>query len=219
MCRDISNCKPQIDERDGRDFEMKKADKKKKTSSKPAAKIIAPPGDITFYRADEKPYGAFSNLYRREITFEGRVFPTSEHAYQAGKARKQEVREWILSAPTPGLVAMAAHGLYTWDITPNWAKIKFDRMRNVLRAKFTQHQDLRSLLLSTHDKRLVESGRVDNAVNRVWGEVNGKGQNMLGLLLMEIRAELRSAINHPVQPKRTKKRATQARAKQRRRVS
>jgi len=64
-------------------------------------------------------------------------------------------------------------------------------MRGVLRAKFTQHDDLRKLLLSTEDARLVESATVDNEVNRLWGEVNGKGRNMLGELLMELRAELR----------------------------
>lgn len=151
--------------------------------------------EIEFYRANEKPYGPFSNLYRRQMFFEGREFPTAEHAYQAGKARKDAVREWILSAPSPSLVAMAAHGLYTWDIVPNWSATKFDRMRAVLKSKFTQHNDLKELLLSTGSARLVEVGKVDNAVNRTWGEVNGKGKNMLGVLLMELRAELRNEIS------------------------
>ncbi|WP_031334882.1 NADAR family protein, partial [Rhodopseudomonas sp. B29] len=43
-------------------------------------------GEIRFYRANEKPYGAFSNLYKSPIEFEGQTFPTAEHAYQAGKA-------------------------------------------------------------------------------------------------------------------------------------
>lgn len=148
--------------------------------------------EVRFYRANEKPYGVFSNLYEREILFENRIYPTAEHAYQAGKPRKEEVRDWILSAPTPALVAMAAHGLYTWDIVSNWSMIKKDRMRAVLRAKFTQHPDLGELLLSTKDARLIEAGRVNNAVNRFWGEVNGRGRNTLGLLLMEIRDELRN---------------------------
>ncbi len=147
--------------------------------------------EITFYRANEKPYGAFSNLYPRKILFEGREYLTSEHAYQAGKARKEEVREWILNAPKPSLVAMAAHGLYTWDIVPDWSRIKYDRMRRVIRAKFTQHEDLRELLVSTGEARLVERGRTNNEVNRLWGEVNGKGRNMLGIILMEVREELR----------------------------
>lgn len=178
----------------------------KKESSPPARKQVAVnhPADgsglreIKFYRANEKPYGALSNLYRREVEFEGRIYPTSEHAYQAGKASKPAVRDWILSAPSPSLAAMAAHGLYTWDIVPNWSQIKFDRMRAVLRAKFSQHEDLRELLLSTGQARLVEAGTVNNAVNRLWGQVDGKGENMLGVMLMELRAEL--AKSKPATP-------------------
>jgi ribA/ribD-fused uncharacterized protein len=147
--------------------------------------------DIRFYRASEKPYGAFSNLYRREIEFEGELFQTSEHAYQAGKARKPDVKKWLMQAPSPSLLAMAAHGLYYWDVAPGWSRSKFDRMRRVLRAKFTQHLDLQIMLLSTGDARLVESATVDNEVNRLWGEVDGVGKNMLGVLLMELRTQLR----------------------------
>lgn len=152
--------------------------------------------EIRFYRASEKPYGAFSNLYRREVEFEGETLATSEHAYQAGKARKPVVRKWLLAAPSPALLAMAAHGLYYWDVAPGWSTSKFDRMRGVLRAKFTQHADLSKLLLSTGDARLVESATVDNEVNRLWGEVNGVGKNMLGVLLMEIRDELRQEAEY-----------------------
>lgn len=150
--------------------------------------------EVRFYRASEKPYGAFSNLYRREIEFEGERFATSEHAYQAGKARKPEVRKWLMEAPSPALLAMAAHGLYVWDINSDWSRIKFERMKRVLQAKFTQHEDLRQLLLSTGTARLVESATVDNAVNRLWGEVGGVGKNKLGELLMEVRAELTATV-------------------------
>lgn len=147
--------------------------------------------EIRFYRASEKPFGVFSNLYRREIEFEGETFATSEHAYQAGKPRKPAVRKWLMEAPSPALLAMAAHGLYYWDVAPGWSTSKFDRMRAVLRAKFTQHPDLLELLLGTGEARLVEAATVDSEVNRLWGEVNGVGRNMLGKLLMELRAELR----------------------------
>lgn len=149
--------------------------------------------EIRFYRANERPYGAFSNLYKRPVELDGVVYPTSEHAYQAGKARKAAVRDWLMSAPSPALLAMAAHGLYYWDISPGWSKTKFDRMRRVLMAKFTQHEDLKRLLLETGDARLVESATVDNEVNRLWGEVDGVGKNMLGTMLMEVRQQLRDA--------------------------
>lgn len=155
--------------------------------------------EIRFYRASEKPYGAFSNLYRREILFDDENFATSEHAYQAGKARKPEVKAWLMSAPSPALLAMAAHGLYYWDVAPGWSRTKFDRMRAVLRAKFEQHPDLSDLLLSTGSARLVESATVDNEVNRLWGEVNGQGRNMLGMMLMELRDTLRAERDQPTQ--------------------
>lgn len=172
--------------------------------------------EIMFYRASDKPYGVFSNLYRRSIEFEGEVFATSEHAYQAGKARKPEVRRWLMSAPSPALLAMAAHGLYYWDVAPGWSKTKFDRMRRVLHAKFTQHDDLRAILLSTGCSRLVEAATVDNEVNRLWGEVNGRGRNMLGELLMELRTKLgeeaggatRVNLRPPRKPSRTQQGAS-----------
>lgn len=169
---------------------MKKSSRKGAQEKSDKVHITQDTREIHFYRANEKPYGAFSNLYKCPVLFENELFPTAEHAYQAGKAVKPEVRKWILDAPTPALAAMAAHGLYTWDIVPNWARIKVDRMRRVLRAKFTQHEDLRELLLSTGEMRLVEVGRVNNAVNKFWGEVNGIGKNTLGVLLMELRGQL-----------------------------
>ena len=153
--------------------------------------------EIRFYRSNERPYGAFSNLYRRDFEFEGEVYPTAEHAYQAGKARKPEVRTWLMSAPSPALLAMAAHGLYYWDISPGWSTNKFDRMKRVVQAKFSQHEDLRRLLLDTGEVRLVESATVDSVVNRLWGEVNGVGQNKLGQFLMDVRTELRGSHSHP----------------------
>lgn len=163
--------------------------------------------DLCFYRANERPYGAFSNLHRREFVFEGEVYPTAEHAYQAGKARKPQVKAWLMAAPSPALLAMAAHGLYYWDIAPNWSATKFDRMKRILRAKFGTQEDLKTLLLSTGDRRLVETATVDSPVNRLWGEVNGKGKNMLGVLLMEVREELRAEATAAQASKPKKSRA------------
>jgi ribA/ribD-fused uncharacterized protein len=67
--------------------------------------------------------------------------------------------------------------------------VKDDIMREALRAKFTQHEDLRKILLETGDARLVEHTTND----RYWGDGgDGSGLNMLGKLLMELREELRN---------------------------
>jgi len=62
-------------------------------------------------------------------------------------------------------------------------------MRDALRAKFTQHSSLRSLLLHTGDAELIEHTKND----RYWGDGgDGTGKNRLGQLLMELRAKLRT---------------------------
>jgi ribA/ribD-fused uncharacterized protein len=154
------------------------------------------PEDIRFYRASERPFGIFSNLFRRDMVFEGRTFYCAEAAYQIAKPRKQEVRDWLMAAPSPSLLAGAAHALLPWDIAPGWSQGRYSRMRAVVEAKFRQHPDLAEILLSTGDARLVEFTTIDNPVNRRWGEVlKGKGcfgENHLGRILMEVRAVLAS---------------------------
>lgn len=145
------------------------------------------PDEIKFNRSSEKPYGCFSNLYRRSMTFEGVTYPTAEHAYQSAKPREDKVREWLLAAPSPSLLAMAAHGLYYYNITPGWSQNRRERMRQVVLAKFTQHPDLAEILLSTGSAAIIESPTTDSEVNRRWGIVNGKGTNWLGLILMDVR--------------------------------
>ena len=104
---------------------------------------------IEFYRARES-YGFLSNLYKLKtpMKFEGRLFPTSEHAYQFGKIKDETIREWIMNAPKPHLVSIVCHNLFSWDIVQNWNKIKVDRMYRVLKAKF-QNEELRQKLLNT----------------------------------------------------------------------
>ena len=163
---------------------------------------------IEFYRANEKPYGAFSNLYRREIEIHGCQFPTVEHAYQSLKPRDPRVRDWLMSAPAPSLVALAAHVLPSDDVDPTqimgrtadallgfhtrpgWSRLRYPWMLACLRAKFEQHADLRELLLATHDSQIIEAGRIDDDAGRRWGIVNGRGHNYLGRMLMRVRSQM-----------------------------
>jgi predicted NAD-dependent protein-ADP-ribosyltransferase YbiA (DUF1768 family) len=95
---------------------MKKKAPRSESAKKPTN---ASKDEISFYRANEKPYGVFSNLFRCEVEFEGRVYATAEHAYQAGKAAKPAVREWILQAPTPALAAMVSRSFSRGLIAAN----------------------------------------------------------------------------------------------------
>ena len=61
-------------------------------------------------------------------------------------------------------------------------------MKTALRAKFTQHENLKKILLDTGDRELIE----DSPTDYQWGcGQDGTGQNLLGKALVEIRTELR----------------------------
>lgn len=142
---------------------------------------------IKFYRANRK-HGFLSNLYKAEIEFEGKIFLTSEHAYQYGKFRNLKKADWLMSCPYPDFVAILSHNLFGYDIVSDWKLIKVKRMEAVVRAKFNQHSDLKQLLLDTGNAILIEESKFDN----FWGEGKyGKGKNMLGKILMKIREELK----------------------------
>ncbi len=147
---------------------------------------MAEAGEIRFYRSSGE-YGFLSNLFRAPVEFEGRKFGSSEEAYQFGKPKDLAVAEWLVSAPRQHLCAEAAHSLLVFDIREDWNSIKVDRMRRVLEAKFTQNPELKELLLKTGDAALIEDSKTD----AFWGAgKKGNGKNMLGNLLMELRAKL-----------------------------
>lgn len=69
----------------------------------------------------------------------------------------------------------------------DWESVKDSVMREAVLAKFTQHEELRELLLGTGDSKLVEHTVNDS----YWGDGgDGTGKNMLGIILMEIRKSL-----------------------------
>jgi ribA/ribD-fused uncharacterized protein len=142
---------------------------------------------IRFYRVNE-PYGEFSNFAPYPIELKGQVWPTSEHYFQAQKFPGTEHEEIVRLAKSPMVAARMGRSRER-PLRLDWETVKDDLMREALRAKFTQHPQLRSLLLSTGDAELIEHSRNDC----YWADGgDGSGKNMLGKLLMELRAELRS---------------------------
>ncbi|WOX07236.1 NADAR family protein [Microbulbifer pacificus] len=142
---------------------------------------------IEFYSiADD--FGDFSNFAPYPIKVDGKVWPTSEHYFQAQKFEDVAYREKIRRANTPSIAASLGRDR-KMKLRRNWESVKVSVMRKALEAKYTQHEDLKILLLSTGDAKLVE--HTDN--DHYWGDGgDGSGKNMLGILLEQVRKELTS---------------------------
>ncbi len=142
---------------------------------------------INFYSTTGK-YGCFSNFSRHHIFLKDKIWKTSEHYFQAQKFAGTEFEEKVRLAST----AMESASLgrnRKFPFRKDWETVKDDIMREALKAKFTQDEDLKKILLETGDALLVEHTANDN----YWGDGgDGSGQNMLGKLLMELREELKS---------------------------
>ncbi|MBI5252542.1 MAG: NADAR family protein [Desulfomonile tiedjei] len=142
--------------------------------------------EIRFYRVQDK-YGSFSNFAPYPVRLDGKRWPTSEHYFQAQKFTHPGEQEAIRLTKSPMEAARMGRDR-SWSLRPDWEEAKDEVMREVVWAKFTQHNSLRELLLSTGDATIVEHTKNDC----YWADGGaGKGKNMLGRILMEARERIR----------------------------
>ena len=137
-------------------------------------------------------YRDLSNFSPHKVTVDGLTFHTSEAAYMAEKTNVPEEKLYlthIVLGKDAKKYGQTVTLREDWDY--NRGEVKVQAMLKVLRAKFSQHRDLAALLLSTGDKYLEETNWWGD---KFWGKCGGEGRNMLGLILMAIRAELRTEL-------------------------
>ena len=132
----------------------------------------------------EGKYEFLSNFYPSPISYLGRPFATVEHMYQTYKTLDPTWQRDIQYAKTPGMAKRIGQQC---PIREDWETIKFVIMLSALRHKFST-SPLRLQLLNTGDARLIEG---NDWGDRIWGKVNGVGENHLGRLLMQVRSEIK----------------------------
>src|SRR5574343_193775 len=126
-----------------------------------------------------------SNFYPADVEFEGMIYPTVEHAYQAAKTLDFNERKRISGAITPGMAKRMGRQL---AIRKDWNNIKLEVMEKLVYKKFSSHKHLMLLLLDTKGKILEEG---NNWKDRFWGvDEQGNGLNHLGKILMKVRGDL-----------------------------
>jgi len=156
------------------------------------------PGTLYFYGGREKDLSSFAptpGLWLPESWF-GHPrpsplveVPTNEHWFHASKGTNREDFFWVLAAPTPAQAKRRGRKI---ALRPDWEEVKVSVMRFANRGKFSLPR-YRETLPATGDRVLVEDSPTDYA----WGGRDGSGgyggMNLLGIALMEVRAELAHA--------------------------
>ncbi len=142
---------------------------------------------INFYSVSDE-FGQFSNFARYAIILDGETWPTSEHYFQAQKFKDNAYRQKIRESKSPMEAARLGRDRKQ-QLRQDWESVKVGVMRQAVLAKFMQHEELRMLLLSTCEAKLVEHTENDD----YWGDGgDGSGKNMLGRILMDVREHLRA---------------------------
>lgn len=145
------------------------------------------PAVINFY-STKGEYGCFSNFSPHPVRLKGKLWPTTEHFFQAQKFAGTEHEEEIRQVKSPTVAARMGRS-HKRPLRKDWEKVKDQVMLEAVRAKFSQHDDLRAILVGTGESKVVEHTERDS----YWGDGgDGSGKNRLGQILMVVREELRA---------------------------
>ena len=155
--------------------------------------------EYVFFWLDNEKYGEFSNWYQREFVIDDFRYFCVEQYMMAQKAKlfHDSVRYTaILRANSPKDCKALGKQVTPFDAKV-WDAVKYDIVKTGNKAKFEQNPDLMNLLLSTGDRIMAEASPKD----KIWGialdaetakHINPEawpGQNLLGKILMELKAD------------------------------
>ena len=131
-------------------------------------------------------YFFLSNFYISAPTmYDGVIYLTSEHAFQAAKTLLLGERTVILNAYSPSLAKKYGRRA---TLRNHWEDVKAGIMYAIVLDKFVRNKELRKKLLATGDAELIEGNTWGDCI---WGVCDGIGENHLGKILMTVRDELR----------------------------
>ena len=160
---------------------------------------------LFFWGHQPKYYGSidkscFSHWYDASFELDGVKYPTAEHYMMAEKARlfkDDKMLTQIVNVTHPGEAKKLGRQVKGFK-QEVWLKHRFSIVVRGNLGKFSQNQDLKTFLLHTGDRILVEASPRDH----IWGigiEQNHpdaenpyrwKGLNLLGFALMEVRSKI-----------------------------
>ena len=153
--------------------------------------------EVYVFGGSTSRYCKHSNFFNRNFVYDNIMYTSTEQAFQHRKAREakdmNKCREILFNADprTQKFLGQCVSGLNEDE----WNKIKLSCMKDILLAKYTQHQDLREALMNTGDRTIAEANGRDDVFaiglpithKDVMNPNAWRGKNHLGKLLMEVR--------------------------------
>jgi len=148
--------------------------------------------------------GIYSNWAPSDIVVEGKSFNCVEQymmykkAEVAGDAASMQA---VMDTPMPNDQKAIGRKIKNYD-DAKWSAVRYEIVKDAIRAKFTQHENLKEELIASGDKHIVEASPYDV----VWGigmgeddpdrfdESKWRGDNLLGKCIMDVRDELNGAV-------------------------
>ena len=156
--------------------------------------------DVILFGGPNSKHHPFSNWFKTEdvLVYQQMNFSTSEQAFQYQKAKfaKDDYAcENIYLAEEPSDAKHFSHKIRNLDIG-EWNKRKEGIMKDILKVKF-RNTTLAKFLKDTGTKHLAEAGKDNSWATGIplynksaFDKKKWSGKNLLGKILMEVRAEL-----------------------------
>jgi ribA/ribD-fused uncharacterized protein len=146
-----------------------------------------PPREITQFVGAHR---FLSNYYVYPLHYDGTVWQTAEHAFQAAKTENSVSKKEIRKASTAAQAKFLGRNV---TLRADWNDVKRNVMLDILRHKFRRGGILAQQLLATDTALLIEGNTWHDTY---WGAMRMGdkwiGDNWLGKILMHVRNELRA---------------------------
>lgn len=125
----------------------------------------------------------------------GQLYPTTEHAYQCQRYTDEKIVKEIICQPSPVLAWQASckyKHLQISEFKDPDHKLKV--MKNIMRLKAEQHADVRQALIDSENQEIVKHIVTGPPGDGFWDDgEDGKGENRMGKMWMEIREEIKNS--------------------------
>lgn len=140
---------------------------------------------IGFY---EREFYCFSNFSSFAVRWKGRLWQTSEHAYQAAHFLETSPKlvEKIFKAKSAHEASKIANA-YADKAPKDWEEKKVAIMEDIVRHKLQQNPYVMHKLLQTGERKIIEDSPKDEFWG--WGKKRN-GRNELGKIWMKLREEI-----------------------------